>query len=122
MTAAEEKATKTPAGTRQLSFQDQELKRMMVSGEDVVLRAKLHNAIYWKSLAVIIMGLIFLFFVARPLGYLLLTVGAIMVVLAMITKHYLLLAITNKRVLARYGLLQMDVVDIRFSKNRLIRT
>lgn len=116
MTAAEEKVTKTSPGNRQPSFQDQELKRMMVSGEEVILRAKIHNAIYWKSVAVLAIGLLFLFFVARPLGYLLLTVGAIMVALAMITKHYLLLAITNKRVLARYGLLQMDVVDIRFSK------
>ncbi|MCB1680639.1 MAG: PH domain-containing protein [Rhodospirillales bacterium] len=117
MTAVEEKAVKkTPSSGKQLSFQDQELKRMLVTGEEVVLRAKLHNAIYWKSAAVVLLGILFCIFIARPLGYLLLTTGAIMVVLAMITKHYLLLAITNKRVLARYGLLQMDVVDIRFSK------
>lgn len=116
MSEVEQKAAKTSSGSKQMSFQDQELNRMLVSGEEVVLRAKLHSAIYWKSIAVIVLGCIFLIFIARPLGYLLLTVGAIMVVLAMITKHYLLLAITNKRVLARYGLLQMDVVDIRFSK------
>ncbi len=89
---------------------------MMVSGEEVVLRAELHNAIYWKAVAVLGIAVLFLFFVAVPLGVLLLVVGAIMLILAIITKHYLLLAITNKRVLARYGLLQMDVVDIRFSK------
>lgn len=118
MTTAEQKATAKPKSSSggQESFQDQELKRMMVSGEEVVLRAELHNAIYWKSIAILILGVLVWFFVARPLGYLLLTVGIIMVVLAIITKHYLLLAITNKRVLARYGLLQMDVVDIRFSK------
>lgn len=118
MTTAEQKAPAKPKSSSggQETFQDQELKRMMVSGEEVVLRAELHNAIYWKSVAILILGVLVWFFVARPLGYLLLTVGVIMVVLAIITKHYLLLAITNKRVLARYGLLQMDVVDIRFSK------
>lgn len=88
---------------------------MMVSGEEVVLRAELHNAIYWKSFAVMILAVLF-WFIAAPLGYLLFVVSAIMLILGVITKHYLLLAITNKRVLARYGLLQMDVVDIRFSK------
>ena len=39
-----------------------------------------------------------------------------MLCVAMLTQHYLILAVTNKRVLARYGLLQMDVVDIRLSK------
>lgn len=118
MTTAEQKAPAKPKSSSggQETFQDQELKRMMVSGEEVVLRAELHNAIYWKSIAILILGALLWLFVARPLGYLLLTVGIIMVVLSIITKHYLLLAITNKRVLARYGLLQMDVVDIRFSK------
>ncbi len=118
MTTAEQKAPAKPKSSSggQETFQDQELKRMMVSGEEVVLRAELHNAIYWKAVAVLGIAVLFLFFVAVPLGVLLLVVGAIMLILAIITKHYLLLAITNKRVLARYGLLQMDVVDIRFSK------
>lgn len=116
MTEVEQKAAKTASANKPMSFQDQELKRMLVSGEEVVLRAKLHNAIYWKSVAVLILSVLVWWGVAPPLGYILFTVGAIMVALAMITKHYLLLAITNKRVLARYGLLQMDVVDIRFSK------
>lgn len=118
MTTAEQKATAAKSATSKgvETFQDQELKRMLVSGEEVVLRAELHNAIYWKAVAVLFIGFLFLLFVAVPLGILLLVVGAIMLILAIITKHYLLLAITNKRVLARYGLLQMDVVDIRFSK------
>lgn len=118
MTTAEQKAPAKPKSSSggQETFQDQELKRMMVSGEEVVLRAELHNAIYWKAVAVLGIAVLFLLFVAVPLGVLLLVVGAIMLILAIITKHYLLLAITNKRVLARYGLLQMDVVDIRFSK------
>lgn len=107
---------KTSTSSGQESFQDQELRRMLVSGEEVVLRAELHNAIYWKSAAVFLFSILLFLFVARPLGYLLFTVAVVMTIISIITKHYLLLAITNKRVLARYGLLQMDVVDIRFSK------
>ncbi|MCB1593059.1 MAG: PH domain-containing protein [Alphaproteobacteria bacterium] len=111
-----EKPKSKPVSAEFETFQDQEIKRMLVTGEEVVLRAELHNAIYWKSAAVLILGLLFFVMVAVPLGVLLLVVSVIMFLTAMITKHYLLLAITNKRVLARYGLLQMDVVDIRFSK------
>lgn len=97
------------------SFQDHELEKMLVSGEEVILRAKLHGAIYWKSVAVLLLAL-FMFFVIQPFGFILGVVGILMLCVAILTQHYLLLAITNKRVLARYGLLQMDVVDIRLSK------
>ena len=98
------------------TFQDKELDRMMVSGEEVLLSAKLHNAIYWKSIAVIVFGVLFGLFLIPTLGIMLTVVGIIMLCIAILTQHYLLLAVTNKRVLARYGLLQMDVVDIRLSK------
>jgi len=98
------------------TFQDKELERMLVSGEEVLLRAQLHNAIYWKSIAVLIFSVIFGLFFVSTLGIMLAVVGVIMLCIAILTQHYLLLAVTNKRVLARYGLLQMDVVDIRLSK------
>ncbi|MGH1403355.1 MAG: PH domain-containing protein [Alphaproteobacteria bacterium] len=97
------------------SVQDAEIEKVLVSGEEVVLRAKLHGAIYWKSIAVLILAVILWFYVS-VLGVLLAVVGAIMLCIAILTQHFLILAITNKRVLARYGLLQMDVVDIRLSK------
>ena len=105
----------SPARRKMRSFQEAELARMMVSGEEVLLRARLHNAIYWKSIAVLIIAFL-LFFIAIPLAVFLAVVGAFMLCISIMTKHFLLLAVTNKRVLARYGLLQMDVVDIRLSK------
>lgn len=97
------------------TFQDQEIERMLVKDEEVILRARLHGAIYWKSVAVLIFSVL-IFFIAPPLGIMLMIVGTIMLILSIMTQHFLLLAVTNKRVLARYGLLQMDVVDIRLSK------
>ncbi len=105
-----------PSSHRQpKSFQDSELERMLVSGEEIILRARLHGAIYWRSVAILILAM-FMFFVIPPFGVILGVCGILMLCVAILTQHYLLLAITNKRVLARYGLLQMDVVDIRLSK------
>ncbi len=97
------------------TFQDQEIEKILVKGEEILLRAELHGALYWKSVAVLIFALM-LGLMIPTLGVLLGVVGALMLIVAILTQHFLLLAVTNKRVLARYGLLQMDVVDIRLSK------
>ncbi len=102
---------KSPIGT----FRDREVSGMLVKGEEIILRADLHGAIYWKSVAILLFALILLFIIP-PLGILFGICGALMLCVAILTQHYLLLMVTNKRVLARYGLLQMDVVDIRLSK------
>tara|TARA_B100001093_G_scaffold497229_1_gene543918 strand:- start:380 stop:976 length:597 start_codon:yes stop_codon:yes gene_type:complete len=94
---------------------DSEIQKILVDGEHVILRAKFHGAIYWKSVAVLIFSVLIGLFV-HQFGILFMIVGAIMLCIAILTQHYLLLVITNKRVLARYGLLQMDVIDIRLSK------
>lgn len=110
------KATSGDSATRQpKTFQDQEIEKVLVKGEEVLLRAELHGALYWKSVAVLIFA-VMLGFVVPTLGILLGVAGGIMLIIAVLTQHFLLLAVTNKRVLARYGLLQMDVVDIRLSK------
>lgn len=99
------------------SDQELELENMLVKGEEIVLRAEVHAAIYWRSVAVLIFAaILLLFFRIVPLAMLFGIAGAIMLCIAILTQHFLLLVVTNKRVLARYGLLQMDVVDIRLSK------
>lgn len=98
------------------SFQDQEIEKMLVRGEEVILRARLHGALYWRSVAVLIFALIMFVFFIQPIGVMLAVVGVFMFIVDILTKHFILLAVTNKRILARYGLLQMDVVDIRLSK------
>ncbi len=108
------KSVNKPINRNLKSIQDKEIEKILVSGEEVILRAELHDAIYWKSVVVLIFSFILFFFIV-PLSVLFALVGIIMLCTTILTKHYLLLAITNKRVLARYGLLQMDVVDIRIS-------
>ncbi|MGN7438297.1 MAG: PH domain-containing protein [Alcanivorax sp.] len=110
--------TKSKSRASHKTSQDRAIDSMLVSGEEVILRAELHWAIYWKAIAVIVLSLLLLIMLpmAAPLSGLIGFVGVLMLIVAILTQHFLLLAVTNKRVLARYGLLQMDVVDIRLSK------
>ncbi len=97
------------------SDQEVELANMLVKGEEVILRAQIHGALYWRSVAVLLVAIV-LFLYVPPLSVIAGIVGGAMLCVAILTQHFLLLVVTNKRVLARYGLLQMDVVDIRLSK------
>lgn len=96
--------------------QDLVLEQMLVKGEEVIIKADLHPAIYWKSVGVLLLSVFMLILGIMPFFLLLMIVGGLMLIASILTQHYLLLAVTNKRILARYGLLQMDVVDIRLSK------
>ena len=101
--------------TSSLARTDLVLGSMLVEGEKLILRGRVHWAIFWQGAAVLISALVLCAYV-QELGILLGVVGVLMVLHALITRYFLLLALTNKRVLARYGLLQMEVVDMRFSK------
>lgn len=88
---------------------------LLVKGEKIVAQAEISPAIYWQSLAV----LLFSFLVASQiiqLGVLFAVVALLMFAYVTVKKNILMCALTNKRILARYGILQVDVVDIRFSK------
>ena len=91
------------------------LQSILTDGEDLLMRADIHWAIYWKPVAVLIFACL-VALMAVELGILFGIVGVLMLVHAVLVKSFLLLALSNKRVLTRYGLLQMEVVDIRFSK------
>lgn len=93
---------------------DATVKDMLIEGEHVLVWGQVHWGIYWKAAAVAFFGLLVMLFLVVELGILLLVTGAIMGAYAVLKKHVLLLVLTNKRVLMRYGLLQVDVVDMRF--------
>jgi hypothetical protein len=88
----------------------------LVKGEEVLGVARIHRGIYWRAVAVFILSILFAVFFAHELGLLLLGVAVLMGLYAKILRRVLLLVITNKRVLTRYGILQVDVVDIHFDK------
>ncbi len=79
--------------------------------ERVLKIARFNNGIYWKSAGVFIFAALLMTRVFN-LGLFLMIVAAIMFGVAYITKHYLLLMLTNKRVLLRSGLIRMDTVQL----------
>ncbi len=87
----------------------------LLPGETVLASAAIHDGIYWRALAVFLFSLIVVAFV-QELGILLAVVAVLMAIYATILKEILMLVVTNKRVLVRYGILQIDVVDIHFDK------
>ncbi len=89
----------------------------LLEGEEVLVRAEIARPeIYWKSFVVFIIAMLFWVFVAPQLGVILLVTSLLMFMRSYLQKSILLLALTNKRVLVRYGLLQIDVVDVHFDK------
>jgi hypothetical protein len=112
---------KKPAASREkiVSGQPQEhIRQLLLEGEQVVRIAQIHPAIYWKGgvLGAISILCMILFPGAMNLWLFLLFVAGILLVYASLTKHFLMLALTNKRVLFRYGIIKMDVVQIHHRK------
>ncbi|MCK5284227.1 MAG: PH domain-containing protein [Alphaproteobacteria bacterium] len=88
----------------------------LLKGEKIVEQARINPAIYWQSVCVFILAVLVGLFVVKELGLLLVVVAGLMAFYAFIKKSILLLVVTNKRILVRYGILQVDVVDIHFDK------
>lgn len=88
---------------------------LLRDSEKLVRVARIHPGIYWKAIAVFGLGL-WLFFTIKNLGIFLLLVSAIMFVFAYLTKYYLLLAITDQRVLIRHGIVNLDVIDLQYKR------
>lgn len=88
----------------------------LVPGEKIVKTGKIHTlGIYWKSVAVLLLSVILANYVFE-LGAVLAGAGVLMFIHATILHKILLVVLTNKRVLVRYGIVQVDVVDVHFDK------
>ncbi len=83
--------------------------------EKILKVAHFHWGIYWRGLAVLAFAL-FLLVTVTNLGIFMLLVAGIMLGIAYMTKHYLLLVLTNKRLLIRSGLIRMDTVQLAIDR------
>ena len=87
----------------------------LLEGETLLLRGDIHPAIYWKSVAVGLLA-VFLLFKAFNLGVFILFVAAVMGAIASLTRKYLVLILTDKRVMIRAGILYVELIEIRHSQ------
>jgi membrane protein YdbS with pleckstrin-like domain len=84
-------------------------------GEQVTLRAQISPGIYWKALALFFVSLLLMIKVFN-LGVFLLLVSFVMFLMARMTKHYLLLVLTDQRVIIRAGVLNLETIQFHYSK------
>lgn len=101
---------------RQFFAKLNDVRERLVEGEGVVATGIIHWGIYWRAIAVFVLAIFFALFIAVELGIFLALVSVIAGIYAVLKKEILLLVVTDKRVLVRFGLLQVDVVDIHFDK------
>lgn len=88
----------------------------MTDDENLLALAIIHGAIYWKGVAVIIIGMLLLLTFAFSLGVFLIFVGAVMLGIAHLTRRYLLLAASDKRIFIRSGILYADMIEMRYAQ------
>lgn len=92
------------------------LEAMIMEGEKILLEADIHWGIYWKAATLMFFSLILMCTTARSLGFVLFLFSVVAFSIAWITKYYLALVLTNKRIITRWGIANLDFVDIRFSQ------
>lgn len=83
--------------------------------EKIVRVAKIHNGIFWKAVLVSLLA-IFLLIKVFNLGVFIGIVAGVMWITALLTRHYLMLAVTDKRVLFRNGIIKLEAVQMRHSR------
>lgn len=101
------------------------LKSMLLPDEQILLIGEVSAAIYWKSVTVLCLGVIFMVLVfsfgvpwqLQLLFGVALTIKALLMAsIAYLRKHYLLLAATNKRVIIRVGIIILEIVQMRYAQ------
>lgn len=84
--------------------------------EHMVAQSVVHGAIYWKAVAVIVLGMLLLPTFATTLGIFLMFVGGVMLGLAHLTRRYLLVLATDKRIIVRSGIFYADMIELRLAQ------
>jgi hypothetical protein len=84
--------------------------------ERIVAKSVVHGAIYWKAVAVIIIGMLLLPTFMMSLGLFLMFVGAVMLGLSCLTRRFLLVLATDKRIIVRSGIFYADMIELRYGQ------
>ncbi len=93
-----------------------DLQQVLLPDEKIITSAVIHWGIYWKAAAIAVAGILLMFTAAFNLGVFLTGCALLFFIVAWLTKYYLALVISDRRVLVRYGIINLDFVDMRFSQ------
>lgn len=84
--------------------------------ETALERGVISNGIYWKGIAVFLLSLVVMVVIHPNLGGFLMLVAIVMLVYEYFAKHYLVILITDQRVMIRKGIVFIDSVQLRFNQ------
>lgn len=87
----------------------------LIEGEQALVQGIISKAIYWKGVVVLLLAL-FLLYPAFNLGLFLLLVAGVMIFVSALTERYLILILTDKRVIIRAGIMYVELIEIRHSQ------
>jgi uncharacterized membrane protein YdbT with pleckstrin-like domain len=91
------------------------LNSILMPDEKLLCVAEVSMGIFWKCAVMLVFSLVMLV-VATPLGVFFSLVTLIMFIVAYLTKYFLLLAATDKRVIIRCGIINLDTIQFRYTK------
>lgn len=92
------------------------LQSILMPGETVLRVAQVSSGIYWKGVVFFIFSIIVMIFIALPLGGFFMFVSVLMLAVSYLTQYFLLLAATDKRIIIRAGIINLDTIQFRYSK------
>lgn len=101
------------------------MKSMLLPDEHILQIGEISIGIYWKAMAVLcitvlFMALLFLFGLPFPLlmlfGVALTIKVLVMTTLAYLRKNYLMLVVTDKRVIIRIGIINLEIIQMRYAQ------
>lgn len=84
-------------------------------GEIVLAQAVISGGIYWKTVAICVVAILFLF-IAYQLSILFFAVAAVAFMYAYMVKNALLMIVTNQRIFVRAGIIKVDTVQLRLDR------
>ena len=85
-------------------------------GEMPLARSVISTGIYWKSIAICVVAIVFLLLGVPQLSALFFVVAGIAFMYAYMIKHALFLIVTNQRIFVRAGIIKVDTVQIRLDR------
>lgn len=94
----------------------QSIENRLVKGEHILAASRIHWGIVWKPIALFFIGLIFGVVFAWELAAVIIAFSLLFIMTNLAKARIFLAVVTNKRMMARYGLLMIDMVDIHFDK------
>lgn len=91
------------------------LEPLLRPGERVLGIAAISPGIYWKSVVLFIAAAVTMLY-SLALGIYLAAVSLVVLILAAMTRKYLLLAATDERVIIRHGIFYIEIVEMRYDR------